>query len=107
MSLRLRLKKLDSEKKTIEVYVKTNILGLDGNAKVLTEEVPVEEIKFNDIIIFRVREDYCTPERLNDICETVGELKKRGMLKANAFVVPEWIELCELCPESLNEQSKQ
>jgi hypothetical protein len=105
-NLKLRLKKLDSVNKTIQVWFKSGIVGLDGKNKAIQDVIPVEEIKYQDILVFRVKAEYCTADKLQDICESVGELKRRGLLKQSAFVVPDWIELCELCPESSSEQDK-
>jgi hypothetical protein len=105
MSISLRLKRLDGEKKTIELFVKSEIVGLDGNNKTIKKSIPIEEINLGDLIVFRVKEQYCTYDQLNDICETVGELKKRGQLKQSTIVVPEHIEICKLFPdESINSE---
>jgi hypothetical protein len=99
----LKLKKLDGEKKTIEMWVDTGIISATGENMRLNDDLPFEEINFNDIVFLRVQKDYCTPDKLQDICETVGELKRRGELKKNVVVIPEWIEICKLC---LVEESK-
>jgi len=99
MSVSMRIKKLDGPNKVLEMYVKSEIVNLDGTENENKIQVPFEEIQLDNTLVFRVREDYCTPERLADICQTVGELKRCGQIKQSAIVVPEWIEVCKLCPE--------
>lgn len=74
-----------------------SISGETRTAQLTVAGVPVDSIEAKEFVIFRVRKDYCTPEAMEDISQTVGELTRRGMLPAGkkALVLPEWIEACE------------
>ena len=80
------------------------IKSISGEARKAVIEVagmPLEQIEAEQFLIFKVSKEYCTPRAMEDICATVGELTKRGMLPEGkkALVLPEWIDLCEFTEE--------
>jgi len=87
-------------------YRIVKVSGEERKATIEVHGIPIGQVNAKEFVIFKVAEEFCSPEVMEDISKTVGELCRRGMLPAGkkALVLPAWIEACEFVEEKPGQQ---